>query len=95
MAVYINDITTAVPDSFEHQQEVREIMKESVPGDRKTRSIIHRIYSQSGIDKRHAANYDFNVNGGMVSLTASLKMTFPQLPGNEIRYTRGSRKNYF
>jgi predicted naringenin-chalcone synthase len=60
MAVYINDITTAVPDSFEHQQNVREIMKESVPGDRKTRSIIHRIYSQSGIEKRHAANYDFN-----------------------------------
>ncbi len=64
MPVYINDIATAVPDTFEHQQTVREIMKENVPGDRKTRSIIHRIYSQSGIEKRHAANYDFESVSG-------------------------------
>jgi predicted naringenin-chalcone synthase len=60
MPVYINDIATAVPTSFGEQQTVREIMKESVPGDRKTRSIIHRIYSQSGIEKRHATNYDLD-----------------------------------
>lgn len=58
MPVYINDIATAVPTTFGDQQTVREIMKESVPGDRKTRSIIHRIYTQSGIEKRHATNYD-------------------------------------
>ncbi len=60
MAVYINDIVTAVPETFEYQKNVKEIMKESVPGDRRTRSIIHRVYSQSGIEKRHAVNYDFN-----------------------------------
>lgn len=58
MPVYINDIATVVPTTFGDQQTVREIMKESVPGDRKTRSIIHRIYTQSGIEKRHATNYD-------------------------------------
>ncbi|MGB0345831.1 MAG: type III polyketide synthase [Balneolaceae bacterium] len=93
MAVYINDITTAVPDSFEHQQEVREIMKESVPGDRKTRSIIHRIYSQSGIEKRHAANYDFNVNGGDGFFNRVFKNDLPPTTGerNSI-YERESKK---
>lgn len=38
-------------------------MKEYLTDDRATRSIIHRIYSQSGIEKRHTVVNDFNANG--------------------------------
>ncbi len=93
MAVYINDIATAVPESFEDQQRVREIMKEAVPGDRKTRSIIHRIYSQSGIEKRHAANYDFSEDGGDGFFNRVFKNESPPTTGerNAI-YERESKK---
>lgn len=93
MAVYINDIATAVPEPFEEQQTVREIMKESVPGDRKTRSIIHRIYSQSGIEKRHAANYDFHNEDADGFFKRTFKNEHPPSTGerNEI-YERESKK---
>ncbi len=87
MAVYINDIATAVPETFELQQNVREIMKNSVPGDRKTRSILHRIYSQSGIEKRHAANYDFSED--------SKDGFFNRVFRNEIPPTTGERNSIY
>ncbi len=54
MSIFIHDIVTANPPDFADQQKVREIMKSKVGKDRVTQSIIHRIYSQSGIEKRHS-----------------------------------------
>ncbi|MFH5834012.1 type III polyketide synthase [Halalkalibaculum sp. DA3122] len=63
MAAFIQNIATTVPEQIYQQDFLRDKMKEYVDGDRVTRSIIHRIYSQSGIDKRHTVVNDFNANG--------------------------------
>ncbi|MEX0720067.1 MAG: type III polyketide synthase [Balneolaceae bacterium] len=62
MPVYIHDISTSVPDAFSRQQHIREVMKRHVGKDRKTQAIIHRIYTQSGIEKRHSVVEDFSPN---------------------------------
>lgn len=59
MAVFIHDIATSVPPFSSDQQYIREIMKKHIGSDRKTQAIIHRIYSQSGIKKRHSVLEDF------------------------------------
>lgn len=63
MPAYIHNIATAVPEQIYRQDFLRDKMKEYLSDDRATRSIIHRIYSQSGIDKRHTVVSDFNANG--------------------------------
>ncbi len=63
MAAYIHNIATEVPEQIYRQDFLRDKMKEYLSDDRATRSIIHRIYSQSGIDKRHSVVEDFNSNG--------------------------------
>lgn len=62
MPIYIHDIATAVPDTFGEQQTLREFMKAGLARDRKTQAIIHRIYSQSGIEKRYLIRNDFQEN---------------------------------
>ncbi len=59
MPAYIHDIVIANPDTAIPQQTIREIMKERLARDRKTEAIIHRIYTQSGIEKRHTVIRDF------------------------------------
>lgn len=62
MSVFIHDIATATPPFSSDQQQIREVMKEHIGSDRKTQAIIHRIYSQSGIEKRHSVIEDFTNN---------------------------------
>lgn len=59
MPVFIHDIATSVPETFSKQDYIREQMKKYVGRDRKSEAIIHRIYSQSGIEKRHTVVDDF------------------------------------
>lgn len=63
MAVYIQNISTLVPDHFFGQDFLRDRMKEYIGNERATKSIIHRIYSNSGIEKRHTVINDFRQNG--------------------------------
>lgn len=58
-SVYIHDIATSVPPFSSDQQHIREVMKKHVGTDRKSQAIIHRIYTQSGIEKRHSVVEDF------------------------------------
>ena len=60
MPVYIHDIATSVPKGSNSQNAVREIMKSTLGKDRKTQAILHRIYSQSGIEKRHSVINEFH-----------------------------------
>ena len=60
MPVYIHDIATSVPEGSNSQDVVREIMKSALAKDRKTQAILHRIYSQSGIEKRHSVINEFH-----------------------------------
>lgn len=63
MAVFIENISTLVPEHSFGQEFLRERMKEYIGSERSTRSIIHRIYSNSGIEKRHTVINDFRKNG--------------------------------
>lgn len=63
MSTFIHNITTNVPDHSYEQDFLREQMKEYVSSRDATRRIIHRIYSKSGIKKRHSVITDFNANG--------------------------------
>lgn len=60
MPAYIQHITTRVPENYYDQQYVREFMKRQFPGDRLTSMILHRIYTQSGIEKRHSVLREFH-----------------------------------
>ncbi len=61
--IYIHHITTSVPEHFYQQNFLRDKMKQHISNKRAIKSIIHRIYSNSGIEKRHAVVKDFNSNG--------------------------------
>ena len=60
MPVYLHHIETAVPETAYPQPFIAEQMKRfATNGDRKTERIVHHLYAQSGIDKRHSAIRDF------------------------------------
>lgn len=63
MGVYLHKIATGVPDQSYEQDFLRDQMKEYISDERTTQSIIHRIYSNSGIEKRHSVINDFHANG--------------------------------
>lgn len=63
MAAYIHNIATVVPEQSYPQNFLREKMKKYVATRDASQKIIHRIYSKSGIDKRHTVINDFNTNG--------------------------------
>jgi len=60
MAVYIHNIATAVPETSYSQDFLRDKMKEYVSDKRSVQRYIHRIYTHSGIEKRHTVVGDFN-----------------------------------
>jgi len=60
MPIFIHDIATSVPKGSNSQESVRDIMKTALGKDRKTQAILHRIYSQSGIEKRHSVINEFH-----------------------------------
>lgn len=63
MAAYIQNIATVVPEQSYDQDFLRDRMKEYISDDDVTQRIIHRIYSKSGINKRHTVIHDFHANG--------------------------------
>jgi predicted naringenin-chalcone synthase len=60
MSVYIHNIATSVPENSVEQPFIREQMEQYMGGDPVKRRIIHRIYSHSGIEKRHTVVDDFH-----------------------------------
>lgn len=63
MSAYIQNISTVVPERSYDQSFLRDRMKEYISDKDITQRIIHRIYSKSGINKRHTVIPDFNANG--------------------------------
>ena len=63
MAAYIHQIETATPPYLYRQDEIRDRMKEIVPGDKKEKRIIHHLYGRSGIETRYSVVDDFRING--------------------------------
>lgn len=92
MPVYIHDISTSVPKGSNSQDSVREIMKSTLGTDRKTQAILHRIYSQSGIEKRHSVIDEFHQTDKINPyLNGSVKTTPTTGERNEI-YKREASK---
>ncbi len=56
---YIHNIATVVPDTAYSQAEAGERMKKQYSEDRRLERLVHRVYSQSGIEKRHSVVKDF------------------------------------
>ncbi|WP_138431721.1 type III polyketide synthase [Fodinibius saliphilus] len=63
MAAFIHNIATIVPEHFYKQEFLRNRMKEYIGNGKTSQRIIHRIYSKSGINKRHTVINDFDKNG--------------------------------
>lgn len=63
MPVYIRNIASAVPEHTFEQSFLREQMKTYVGERPATRRIIHSLYTNSGIEKRHTVVNDFHSNG--------------------------------
>ena len=63
MPVFIHDIVSSVPEHSYPQDFIRDKMKSYMGDDRRTQAIIHRVYSQSGIEKRHTVVKDFIDDG--------------------------------
>jgi len=59
MPAYINAIATELPEHVYPQVFAREMMKTFIGGKRETTAILHRVYSQSGIDRRYSVLPDF------------------------------------
>jgi len=92
MPVFVHDIATSVPSYSSDQQHIREVMKKHVGTDRKTQAIIHRIYSQSGIEKRHSVIEDFMPHDkGELFFNGVIKNEPGTAARNEV-YARESKK---
>ena len=63
MPVYLHNLATAVPENTFDQTFLRDQMKTYVSSRPATRRIIHRLYTNSGIKKRHTVVNDFHANG--------------------------------
>lgn len=63
MPAYIHNFASAVPENVFEQNFLREKMKTYVGERPATRRIIHSLYTNSGIEKRHTVVNDFHANG--------------------------------
>ena len=59
MPSYIHYIETSVPATRGNQRELLDRLKNLHQDDRKTQAILHRIYTQSGIEHRHTVLEDY------------------------------------
>jgi predicted naringenin-chalcone synthase len=57
--VYIHQLATAVPPHAVPQAFARDTMKAQLEGNRLAQRLVHRLYSQSGIDTRYSVIPDF------------------------------------
>lgn len=94
MPAYINAIATALPSNSYEQTYARETMKSLISTKRETSAIIHRIYTQSGIDRRYSVLPDF-VDGASDGLLFMKDGQFKSSPSTGARnrvYTDEARK---
>lgn len=93
MSAYIHSIATGVPEQSYQQQFLRDRMKEYLGGNRATERIIHRIYSASGIQKRHSIINDFNANGSArLFFEKDGSLSTPSTGNRNDLYTQYSKK---
>lgn len=95
MSPYLHNIATAVPSQEYRQDFLREKMKKHLSKSRTSKSIIHRIYSNSGIDKRFSVIDDFHSNGrAKVFFQKDGSLSSPSTGTRNNIYSRHAKKIY-
>jgi predicted naringenin-chalcone synthase len=94
MSAYIQHIATEVPENYYTQEYIRDFMKKHVGGDRLTDTILHRIYTQSHIEKRHSVLREFQDNGaeGVFVDKVTGALSSPSTGTRNALYTKEARK---
>lgn len=95
MPIYLHAIETAVPETAYPQTVAAEILKQAIAtDDRKTERLIQRLYSHSGIDKRHSVLGGFEHDGPGSQFHNLAEGTFrsPSTEERNIIYTEAARR---
>lgn len=93
MTAYIQHIATTVPEGNFKQSFLREKMKHYVAERPATGRIIHSLYANSGIEKRHTVVNDFHSNGHpRLFFKKNRKMEEPSTGTRNELYTRCAKK---
>ena len=93
MPAFIHHIATALPPYSYTQDELRDRMKEIVPGTEQEKRIIHHLYARSGIKTRYSAVNDFRDNKSHTLFFNGQGATPGTKSRNDI-YIREARKLY-
>lgn len=95
MSVYIHQFATQVPNNYYTQDYLRDRMKEFMDLDKARQRFIHRIYSHSGIDKRHSVIDDFDKNGeARLFFQQNGQLTMPSTGTRNAMYTKHAKPMY-
>jgi len=96
MSVYIHHIATRLPQFAYPQAYTRELMKERVGDQRETKAILHRIYSQSGIEQRYSVLPDFveGTKDGFLFMKNGVFNPEPSTGSRNAVYTQEARKMF-
>jgi len=96
MSVYIHHIATRLPQFAYPQAYTRELMKERVGDQRETKAILHRIYSQSGIEQRYSVLPDFveGTTDGFLFMKNGVFNPEPSTGSRNAVYTQEARKMF-
>lgn len=91
--VYIHGIATGNPPTAYSQAEARERTKEQLDG-RRAKRIVHRLYTQSGIERRFTAVDTFlsPTPGELFAQGSDGKLTSPSTGQRNARFTEVSRE---
>ena len=91
---YIHHIATTVPETAYTQNEIREIMLRHLEAKSKGARLLQRIYSHSGIEKRHSVIKDYRKGegDGLFFDAKTKKFLSPSTKVRNDVYTREARK---
>ena len=89
---YVHHIETAVPPTCYTQDEARDRTKEQIDN-RKARRIIHRVYNQSGIERRYTAVDSFasETPGLLFALGDDGKVVVPGTAARNAHFAKASK----
>lgn len=95
MPAYVHAIATHVPETAYAQDEVLDVMRRTLPLDRRTERLLGRVYGHSGIDTRHSVVRDFrrdpDADGHVPPLFTEIDGT-PRVPSTAERNAHYARE---